>query len=123
MKLLVILATLIASAQAFATSLSPALVCSDGKPGYDNFVQVTIGISGVQIQLHESLITATSADLKRIGTNLVIVDKLLAASAEGESTTFQTSAVLLPNAAKKTLSMTLVLNGNTIADQRTLKCK
>ncbi len=122
MKFLTLAALALASSFSFAAT--KPLDCSAGNMSEDNYVQVTVSRSRVSITMHESHLEVRSRDFVASGNAIAILNKKLNMSAEGDSFTPVINALLVHDAAQKTLTVSLLIDGGvTSLASRVLTCK
>lgn len=123
MKALIVLATVLLSAQVFARSMAP-LQCSRGVQGEgDDFVQVSLLVGNVEVQFHESGLAVSSADTRVEGNTVTIPEKTVQMSGEGETWDATVSGSFVYNPADNTLNAKLTIDGFDVLANETLNCK
>ena len=124
MKTLLLLALSLISFQAPALAKSPApLRCSFGELGQDNNIRVSMGRSGIEFTMHETSVTAKTNEYVRRGNSIAVLNKTLQVFAEGEEFQSQIDALLVYDRKAMTMNVTLLMNGQTAIDSKTLNCK
>lgn len=118
------LLALIALAPTFAHAAP--LTCNLGELGEDNRIEVVIDDESahpVIISQHELFLLADKADLTKRGNTIAIVDRKVEAAAEGEEWAGVVNALLVYQPEKRTLNLTMMLDGFLHVAGAELQCK
>ncbi len=123
MKLAFLLLSALITIPALATSKAP-LVCNNmvNDEIQDNFKEVSLLDGAIEFQIYENSISASARDTIRSGNTIAVINKKLKGSVEGDDYTAITNALLVLDASRKKILVTLILDGRALI-QEELKCK
>ncbi len=123
MKLSALLLSVLFSVPALATSRAP-LVCNNmvNNEIQDNFVQVSLLNGAVDFQIYENSISASAKETIVSGNTVAVINKKLKGSVEGDDYTAVANALVVLDASRKKLLVTLILDGRALI-QEELNCK
>lgn len=103
------------------------IVCDNGQPDNDNAIQITLNqksrSNAVDLQLWETFYKIPAAKIVKNGNSLAIVGQKLTGFAEGEKEDYTVDALLVYSPEKRTLTTTLLFDGEVNRAAEVLNCR
>lgn len=121
MKLALLLSILLSASVSFARIGN--LSCSSGEFGEDNYFSITIDQDTISFDPYETHYTLPRSEAVQDGDTIAIVNKTVTGSAEGDDFTAQVSALMVYDAEKNRLNLTLIMDGSLQTPSHYFKCK
>lgn len=124
MKALLALSLLFVSAAYAGVSDIASLKCTDGRPGYDEYINLEIKNGAIAYQRHESGFKLSADLTSASGSAISVVDKTVQVTAEGDKFPVRITALFVYDEASKNLSSTVIYDNNIQhVETRLLKCQ